>query len=116
VGTCKPCANIRVSKWYSDNRSRRQLAANERNQKRKALVVEYFGNVCHDCKQPYPQCVYHFHHVNPKEKDVNPSVALAMSEDKMWRELRKCVMLCANCHMIRHHGSEGKEAVNATTH
>jgi len=104
VGTCKLCANIKVSKWYSDNRSKRQNKANERNQLRKKLVVDHFGDKCHDCHQTYPQCVYQFHHLDSSTKDFNPSKALSMSVSKMWKELEKCIMLCANCHMIRHFG------------
>lgn len=106
VGTCRPCYAIRIGTWYSDNRSRRQQAANERNQKRKREVVDHFGNKCYDCGQSYQQCVYQFHHLDPNEKDVNPSYAIT-TPNKMWKELDKCVMLCANCHMIRHHGKEG---------
>lgn len=112
VGTCKVCYKIRITKWYSDNRSDRQEKANLRNRSRKQEAVDYFGNQCLDCKQSYPNYVYQFHHLDPTQKDVNPSYAFN-SPTKMWEELSKCVMLCANCHMIRHHG---KEAVNETTH
>lgn len=113
VGTCKLCSKIRTTKWYSENRTRRQEVANTRNRDRKSDAVEMFGNKCHDCGQSYPQCVYQFHHLDPTKKDVNPSKALSRGVDKMLEELKKCVMLCANCHMIRHFG---KEAINETTH
>lgn len=113
LGTCKSCYKIRISKWYSENRSRRQQVANERNKSRKLQAIEYFGNKCFDCNTSYPPYVYQFHHLDPTQKDVNPSVAMTRDSDKMWKELKKCVMLCANCHMIRHFG---KEAINATTH
>lgn len=115
VGTCKICYKVRITKWYSDNRRRRQDYANQKNRSRKKEVVDYFGDKCHDCEQTYPQYVYQFHHLDPTQKDVNPSKALTMLPEKMWAELNKCVMLCANCHMIRHHG-EGKESVDATSH
>jgi len=102
VGTCKPCANERVSKWYKDNRARRQLAANKRNQERKSLVVAHFGDRCEDCHNSFENCVYEFHHLDPSKKDVNPSEAMTRSMSRMWEELDKCVMLCANCHRLRH--------------
>ena len=113
VGTCRTCTGDRISRWYSDNRKRRQEVANEKNRKRKRQLVEHFGDKCLDCGQSFPQCVYQFHHLDPKEKDVNPSYAITQKPSKMWEELSKCVMLCANCHLIRHYG---KEAINATTH
>jgi hypothetical protein len=112
VGTCKICYNPRISQWYADNRKDRQDKANDRNRSRKQEAVDRFGNQCEDCKQSYPNYVYQFHHLDPSQKDVNPSKAMA-SPTKMWEELAKCVMLCANCHMIRHHR---KEAVDETTH
>jgi hypothetical protein len=113
VGTCKVCYKIRISNWYSENRSERQRAANSRNQERKEIAVKHFGGVCHDCNESYPNCVFQFHHLDPAGKDVNPSYAISSSPAKMWEELSKCIMLCANCHLIRHHRKEG---VDATTH
>lgn len=109
VGTCRSCTRERISKWYSDNRKARQEDANLRNYERKRKIVEHFGNKCADCNTTYPQCVYQFHHLDPKGKDVNPSYAMTKRPSEMWKELAKCVMLCANCHMIRHHGKEESE-------
>lgn len=113
VGTCRSCTRERISTWYSNNRARRQEVVNETNRKRKRKIVDHFGDKCLDCNQTFPQYVYQFHHLDPTEKDVNPSYAMTQRPSKMWEELNKCVMLCANCHLIRHHG---KEAINATTH
>lgn len=106
VGTCKPCYKVRISRWYKENRQARQEAANVRNRERKRLVVDHFGDMCADCKVTYPQFVYEFHHLEPEGKDVNPSKAMTWSEERMWTELSKCVMLCSNCHKIRHFGGD----------
>lgn len=104
TGTCRDCEWVRRKQWYADNRQRRQEAANLRNKKRKLELVNGFGNKCLDCNNTYPICVYQFHHLDPLGKDMNPSAAIAMSKENRERELSKCVMLCANCHMIRHYG------------
>lgn len=106
TGTCRECSRTRINQWYSDNRSARQTQANEYSRKRKREVVDHFGDKCNDCGNTYPQYVYQFHHLDPESKDVNPSHAISKNPTKMWEELKKCVMLCANCHMIRHHGKE----------
>lgn len=112
VGTCRQCTNKKRQKWYDDNRQRRQGYANEKNRSRKLDAVQKFGDKCHDCGMSYPPYVYEFHHLDPSGKDVNPSKAMTYSVEKMWRELDKCVMVCANCHKIRHWGE--KEAQDET--
>lgn len=106
--TCKSCTSAKRTTWYKDNRSRRQYAANKRNRDRKKLVVEHFGDRCADCKQSYQQCVYEFHHLDPNQKDYNPSKSMSHSLERMWAELDKCIMVCSNCHKIRHWGSSEK--------
>lgn len=112
VGTCRKCTGSRIKNWYSDNRQRRQEMSNARNREKKKKAVLHFGNKCHDCLGVFPLCVYQFHHLDESIKENNPSQAMSLSESNMWKELNKCVMLCANCHMIRHHGKEG---VNGST-
>ena len=102
VATCRSCTGDRISQWYKDNRRRRQEAANTKNRERKREIVEHFGDKCLDCQQTYPQYVYQFHHLDPTQKDVNPSEAMTRAPERMWEEFNKCVMLCANCHIIRH--------------
>lgn len=114
VGTCRICTGERISEWYFNNQKRRQQVVNEKNKNRKREVVEHFGNKCADCKNSFPQYVYQFHHLDPTKKDVNPSYAMSKRPSEMWKELDKCVMLCANCHMIRHYGKEGVN--DSTTH
>lgn len=113
IGTCRKCSAERINTWYGDNRTRRQALANSKNQRRKQEVVQHFGDKCFDCSQTFPQYVYQFHHLDPIKKDVNPSYAMTKRPTEMWKELEKCVMLCANCHMIRHFRKEG---VDATIH
>lgn len=103
TGTCRDCSRVRINKWYSDNRDRRQNVANVANQLKKRNLVLMFGDKCLDCDTPYPDYVYDFHHLDPSTKDVNPSKALTWSAERAKEELDKCVMLCANCHRIRHH-------------
>lgn len=112
VGTCRICTGDRITQWYRDNRVTRQEAANSRNRSRKLKAIDHFGGKCNDCRESFPPCVYQFHHLDPSVKDYNPSEAMTQTDEKMWKELSKCVMLCANCHMIRHHGKEG---INGST-
>lgn len=111
VGTCKICYKTRITKWYADNRNKRQQYANDRNRERKKFWIEYKGGKCEDCSGTFPPCVFDFHHEG--EKDMNPSSAITMSFENQKKELDKCILLCANCHRVRHFSR--KEGVHHAT-
>lgn len=79
---------------------------NERWIRRKIDAINYKGNSCVDCNINYPKApyvIFDFHHLEPKEKDVDWTKLRLRSWDKITKELDKCVLLCSNCHRIRHH-------------
>ena len=68
------------------------------------MAIEYKGSKCHDCEVSfeYP-AVYEFHHTAPEHKDFAfGAKGYSQAWSKVQLELDKCVMLCANCHRIRH--------------
>ena len=73
-----------------------------RRRKRKAELIEKFGDKCHDCGQSFPACCYDFHHLNPEEKSFEIAPALDRNWDMILEEIEKTVMLCACCHRGRH--------------
>lgn len=88
---CKDCFNK-----YCMNRWR----------ERKIEAIQYKGGECIDCgfKHPeYPADIFEFHHLNPAEKEFVWAKMRLKSWDKITKELDKCVLLCANCHRIRHY-------------
>jgi hypothetical protein len=81
---CKTCSKERVTEI-------------QRNLKIQA--VEYKGGECYLCG--YSSCVaaMDFHHINPREKDFNISTLKGVSlNDRVRKELDKCVLLCSRCH------------------
>jgi hypothetical protein len=76
-----------------------------KSQRRKKLfAIEQFGGKCQLCG--YDKCIdaLHFHHVDPSTKEASPSYVIMR---KTWaiayEELKKCVLVCANCHAEIHH-------------
>lgn len=65
-------------------------------------AINYIGNKCIDCGWQGHQAAFQFHHKNPKEKDFVIGNVANKSWDSIIGELKKCVLLCANCHAIRH--------------
>lgn len=78
----------------------------DRHRSAKQRAVEYLGNACADCGGTFHQSVYDFHHKDVTAKEFAPSYALLLKWDKVKAELDKCVMLCANCHRLRHYAQE----------
>ena len=70
--------------------------------RRKEEMVYVMGDCCQLCG--YNKCIkaLEFHHINPEEKDINFNKA----ETKSWlvtcEELKKCILVCANCHREIH--------------
>lgn len=76
-----------------------------RRYKIKKKMFDFKGGKCEDCGDD-SLCVdiYDFHHLDPDEKDFNLSKVLidGKSWDDIEKELKKCALLCSNCHRIRH--------------
>ena len=104
---CKDCANSKSKQWHSvrENLDKRNLKVNQKVQQRKRKLVEQFGNKCHDCGNSFPDVCYDFHHIDETNKEFNPANGLKLSEERMLKELEKCILLCSNCHRIRHYDS-----------
>lgn len=68
----------------------------------KQKCVEYKGNQCQKCGYDKNLTALDFHHLNPKEKEFNPSKMMNKTWDTIRNELNKCVLLCSNCHREEH--------------
>jgi predicted RNA-binding Zn-ribbon protein involved in translation (DUF1610 family) len=71
--------------------------------KRKA--VQLLGGKCDKCGWTGPDAGFHFHHVRGKK-----SFGIGDASHKSWalilKELKKCVLWCALCHVIHHSDRE----------
>lgn len=94
--------SIKAKRALPENMVAARIRDKKRRQSRKQLAVDKLGGKCFDCKQEYPLPCYDFHHENPEEKDFDPCIGLTKSLAKFLAEVEKCVLLCANCHRIRH--------------
>lgn len=70
---------------------------------RKQILVDLLGGECHDCHQSYPLAVYDFHHTHGGKKFAVGEKIITKSLTEVKREVLKCILLCANCHRIRHY-------------
>lgn len=66
-------------------------------------IYEHIGySECVDCGNGDKR-VHCFHHINPEDKGYEISDIIRGDRDVLLREVDKCVLLCANCHLIRHY-------------
>ena len=74
-----------------------------RRRDQKTRAVDLFGGMCADCGGVFPQAVFQFHHLDGTTKEFGVGQDGVVHDwPRLEAELRKCVMLCANCHRRRH--------------
>lgn len=72
--------------------------ARKRNLVFSRRVKRFIG--CNNCGMKNPLCL-DFHHLSDKSTNVADGVKHAWSLNKLKEEMRKCIILCANCHRIK---------------
>lgn len=56
-----------------------------------------------DCGGVFHHSAFDFHHIDPTTKEKDPGLMMTHSDEVLFKELDKCILLCANCHRIRHY-------------
>lgn len=87
-GYCRPCLyEYQATRW----------------QNRKKEAVKLMGGKCNNCGYCRNYSALEFHHLDPSQKDFDFNKGRRRSWDKLVVELKKCVLLCSNCHREEHH-------------
>ena len=99
-------------RYYRANKEKRR----QYNILRQARMRNYIWRVkryigCTDCSESDPCCL-DFHHINRDSKKFYIAHALGVSMKKIKNEMRKCIVVCANCHRKRHHKDRKKEPIS----
>lgn len=103
---CKDCEKAAEKARYASDKERRESIINRTYQYKQEninLVNSYKQQGCCKCgeKRPY---VLDFHHINPQEKDNTIAHMINSSSlENLENEIKKCVLLCANCHREFHY-------------
>ena len=82
----------------------------------KDRIIQSMGGCCQICKYNKYSGALELHHIDPTQKDVSISRIRAncSSWESVVKELRKCILLCANCHR-EVHGDETALPENYST-
>lgn len=83
---CKECRTGYNPDTYRDN----------------TMYIESLKTSCVKCGEDRPYLIQ-FHHVNNEDKLFEVTKCGNRSKSSIWKEISKCVCLCANCHKEFHH-------------
>lgn len=92
-------SHVREPRGYYRCMKCRQEAVVRRRRKVKELLVREAGGCCRLCG--YDRCVaaLEFHHLDSSTKEFGVAQSgMARSLERVRAEVRKCVLLCSNCH------------------
>lgn len=107
IKSCKICG---PTEFYRQNngrwRCRRCIidAVKRWKKNTKLKVIEYFGGKCKICSYSRAPSVLELHHLDPTKKEFSITNGSLKSWKRIETELKKCVLLCANCHREVHSG------------
>jgi 5-methylcytosine-specific restriction endonuclease McrA len=95
LGCAKDTVHYHVNPEYH-KKKRDNRTKNRRLTKQKLVTMT--GGKCQVCG--YERCIdaLQFHHLNPAEKSFSIGESRYNFFDKLVEEVKKCVLLCANCH------------------
>ena len=91
--------------WNHRNRESRYLLKKNARLKRKLELLSLHGNKCVDCKienNILNRNIFHFHHCKGKKSFEVFKGLDNRSWEEVLTEAEKCVLICANCHALRH--------------
>lgn len=99
------CSKSTVSYYCGDNQKEKtaQRKKNKRRKQRKWLDSFKKSLACIKCGENR-WWVLDFHHRDPKQKDTSVSRLIkSASRERVLKEIKKCDVLCSNCHRDLHY-------------
>lgn len=102
---CISCAKAIRARSYQKHKTKiSQKKKAFRKQMREYIDQKYKSGPCTDCGNCYhPECM-DFDHIDPSQKKDKVSNMISYGTLEMIEaEIKKCELLCANCHRLRTH-------------
>jgi len=105
------CVDCNKEYLYSRNRGNSMVRCSpcyvkKYRQNKKSKAVNLLGGKC--CKCGYNKCLkaLQFHHLDPSKKNfhISSNNKRSIAWNVIEQELKKCILVCANCHAEIHDG------------
>lgn len=105
---CKKCNESDPIKFYKGKSRICRTCDNDSKSERHREVMKkvraYFGNKCLICSFDRYQSSLALHHIDPKTKKAEAKQFRNWSWFKILKEIKKCALICNNCHGAIHSG------------
>ena len=90
-------------KWYIKNKEKRCEQIKNREKLIRKMFQEYKSKLsCCKCEEN-ESVALDFHHVGEKTDILSVMVHDGFSWERIQEEIKKCIVLCSNCHRIEHY-------------
>lgn len=106
--SCKFQAYVKPNESYQRNKAKTSLYNREYRRTAKEWAFSVLGGACCDCglkpSKDWPLHCFDFHHEDGSKKEGHIARLLEgkRHREALEAEIKKCVILCANCHRRRH--------------
>lgn len=98
---CKPCNIKERTEYYKTHKKEHREYDKARLNKTKQIMCEYLSaNPCIDCLES-DIIVLEFDHLENKKANIADMIRAGFSPQKLFEEISKCEVVCANCHRRR---------------
>lgn len=91
------------AEWYQKNKEDIRAKRKASKQEARQWVYEYKLNhsVCAECNNSFPPHILDFDHLRDKSFGISRALHLGTNLEKIKEEVKKCEIVCANCHRDR---------------
>lgn len=76
----------------------------EYRKRRKNNLIRVCGSKCNLCGYNKSNSALEFHHIDPSQKSYGISSGICHDLESDLAEIKKCILVCANCHREIHDG------------
>lgn len=93
--------------WNHRNRKKRYEYKKDYDRARKVKLIRLKDSACAHCKTKYDgtnASLFDFHHIENKSFSLSMGTFSRYKWEIVLDELKKCILLCSNCHRIEHFG------------
>ncbi len=92
---------LKCQREHYKHNKQKYLDRNKRRKRNLKKFVNGFKKECFICREDDIVCLQ-FHHTKEKEICISKMVINGYGKEKILKEIRKCKVVCANCHFKLH--------------